>query len=277
MLWQKTFLFITLLSFSLTATAEINLVEALDDAGMQRTLTQKIAKDYLLECIYDNGRQYIREQEQSEALFETKLKKLKTFAEERGDATLEALLIQIESFWTGYRQIVDKKNDYNNAKTVIQASNNLLHICNQVVAHIEEIGISADALRYLELEDGEKLSYLNMAGRQRTRSQRIAMYLAADRLEMRDLDIKAELTKEILAFEDAMRNIYAASHNSAKIDELIGTAIDQWSRIKENILDSEESTIKKKDFESFDELMQKMDDITYRYEQALDHASVSQK
>lgn len=277
MLWQKTLALFILLSFSFTPQVEIPLAEALDDAGMQRTLTQTIAKNYLLEGIYPNSRQYARQREQSEALFETKLKKLRTFADESSDVTLRALLVQIQSLWAGYRQIINQKNAYENAKTVIQASNNLLHICDQVVAHIDEIGIDADVLRYLEMENDEKLSYINMAGQQRTCAQRIAMCLAARRLGIRDIDIGLRLETAINAFDEGLRSLYAATRNSAETDELIGQAIDQWRTIKESLLQSESAKLKKADFESFNELMKRMDNVVYRYEQALEDRSISQK
>lgn len=277
MLWKSIVLLLSFLSLSFTVQAENDLSKALDDAGMQRSLSLQIAKDYLLESLYGNARQYIREREEAEALFEAKLQNLKTFAQERNDAPLSALLVQVQGLWHSYRLIIDKDSDYDNAKTVVQASNNLLHLCDQVVEHIEQVGIDAGMLLYLETAEGKKVSYLNIAGKQRTGSQRIALYLAADRLGLRDIDAAEQLQTAINDFDSGMRDLYAASQNSARTDELIGQAIDTWKEIKEETLSSEKAKLPKSDFESFDVLMQKIDEISYLYEKALNTTSVSQR
>lgn len=135
--------------------------DAIDKAGMQRMLSQRILKTY---CELGLGEEQgtSREQlQQAVNLFDANLLQLESYP---ADAAVKEGLARVRAAWTPYRDLALKPPSKDGARLMLDISHQLLPLTHEVVVKMEQGAGSASG------------RLVNVAGRQRMLSQRLAMF-----------------------------------------------------------------------------------------------------
>lgn len=154
---------LVLLVFSSTCFA-ITMGEAIDVAGQQRMLSQRMAQYYLLQGIKPNSEKAVRGLSDSISIFENNLTELRKF---QPGTSVKADLKKVAVAWSKYKVAVSAKPSKENAKAMLDSSNEVLALAHEYVQKLQALSSESSA------------ELVSISGRQRMLSQRIAKnYLA---------------------------------------------------------------------------------------------------
>jgi hypothetical protein len=199
----------------LSAHAQVtDLNDAINKAGRQRMLSQRISKAYLAlahKVEADSARQVL---DRSLALFDRQLAELKHFAPA---PDIRETYVKLETLWSDFKDVVvGTAPAKEHAAKVIQLDAAILTLANQGTQQYERT--SAKSLGKL----------VNVAGRQRMLSQRMAKFYLAHALKVDPPGSLAEIAKartEFMAATELLRN---APESTPKIKEELALADGQW-------------------------------------------------
>lgn len=212
-IFLRSVLLLALLPLSLPGWAAISDAEATNLSGMQRMLSQRIAKSYLM--IGTDVRSDVANEQldQSMASFEQNHLALIEYAP-TGDIRRE--LDKAGSLWQSYRELALKRPEKTGAVQLLALSDELLAQCEKVVQMIER-------------HTGSNSAWLvNRSGRQRMLSQRIAkLYLARSwHLPIDNLD--QQFNQAVTEFGAALSELQSAKQNTSEISAALNKADAQW-------------------------------------------------
>jgi hypothetical protein len=200
---------------AVTANAQvIDLNDAINKAGRQRMLSQRMSKAYLAlvqQVEVDSARLVL---DRSISLFDRQLAELKAFAPA---PDIKETYGKLEASWSEYKGLlVGTAPSKEQAAKVVQLDSSLLALSHQGTQQYEHV--SAKAVGKL----------VNVAGRQRMLSQRMAKFCLAGVLHMDSHAGAIEIAKartEFLAAMDTLRN---APEATSKIKDELALADNQW-------------------------------------------------
>jgi len=203
---------------------EMTNASAINKAGRQRMLSQRMTKDYLLigaGVKYEDAK---KELDGAVALFEEQFLELEDYAPTK---EIEDGLSKVGDLWMKFRMKIVSEPDLNDAATIIKESTVLLKACHAVVGLIESFA------------NVKAAKLVNMAGRQRMLSQRTAMFYTAYYWKVPDPNIIKDFDKTLNEFEDAQKTLLAAPENTPDITALLNKTKSQWEFAKKGFdLDS---------------------------------------
>jgi hypothetical protein len=252
-LWVSTIALLLITAIIQPAKAQkLNTSQQINQAGLQRMLSQRMAKNYILLSQKIDADAAANELDESAALFEENLFNLTTsIKDEKSKEALQRLKRQ----WYGFRVFALANASKENTEDVVKKSTLLLKTANDLVLSIE----------YTSRANSDRL--VNLSGRQRMLSQRLAMLYYASNSGYQEKLFKQEMHKTARKFDQALTKLLKAKENTPEIDESLLDVANQWGFYKTRFDGSDEGRFSPKTIKVVSEsLLKAMNDITKLYE-----------
>ena len=198
------------------AAPGISMLEAINQAGRQRMLSQRMAKLYA---------QVIRETRQDEAhkllgdsmaLFEKQLDNLHGFVQQKNAIDIMTTYDQLSSRWLEYKRVVAADPTHEGLQQVAALNEQVL-----ATAH-------AGTVQLEKLHGGALGKLVNMSGRQRMLSQRISKFYFFHRDGIATAECLKGLNAARTEFLAAMNTLKQAPENTNDINAWIAMGEAQW-------------------------------------------------
>ena len=201
--------------FGLTAHSQVaDMNDAINKAGRQRMLSQRMSKAYLalVQQVEPGTAQQVLDR--SVALFDRQLVELKAFAP---SASIRDTYGKLDVSWNEFKgTLVGTTPSRELVPKVMQMDANLLMLANQGTQQYEQTS-------------GKSVGKLvNIAGRQRMLSQRMAKFYLANALQVDPKGSMAEIAKARSEFLAALETLRNAPEATSKIKEELALADAQW-------------------------------------------------
>jgi hypothetical protein len=196
------------------AKAELlTIASAINKAGRQRMLSQRIAKAYaqLVLGVYPDRAKLILHN--SVILFETQLAELTAFAP---TPEIRTLYVQLAALWMPYRNVAVAPVSMDGLKKIAALNEDVLK-----TAHVATVALT----KY----SGTAVGHLvNISGRERMLSQRCAKFYFFRSAGLQDASIEHGLNDARKEFEVALAELRAAPQNTPDIATQLLLANSQW-------------------------------------------------
>lgn len=236
----------------------VNINDAINKSGRQRMLSQRLAKSYL-----QIGQSIDLPRSQkiftlSMALFERQLADLESYAPTPEN---KATLADLKKTWGRYKEVlITNPPNQQDAKSVMTINEEVLALAHAATLQLEKLsGSTAGHL-------------VNIAGRQRMLSQRMAKFYQAINWGVASSNALVNLAKARDEFLTAMAELSASPKNTLLIKQEITLAQQQWFFFDQALKSSAISNDSKVRFAtnvatSSERILETMDKITGFYEQ----------
>jgi Type IV pili methyl-accepting chemotaxis transducer N-term len=198
-----------------TAQAQVNsLNDAINKAGRQRMLSQRMAKAWLALGQGIDTRRADKVLGDSMALFDRQLVELKSYAP---SPDIRATYQALEGAWSDYKAaLVGQAPDRSATGLVLSLDSKVLKLAHQGTAQLEQLS-------------GRPTGKLvNVAGRQRMLSQRTAKFYLSQRWGAQVADAAGEMEKARQEFRAALSLLSQAPQATTTIKEHLTLAEQQW-------------------------------------------------
>lgn len=240
----------------IAAQAALSDAEAVNKSGRERMLSQRIAKCYLMLAKEVSVEEAQQQLDESVALFEKQFQELQAYANEKN---AKQALAQLESAWLPYRVMVLSKPSLRNATPVVMQSDVVLQAAENLVQQIQKKSAVKTA------------GLVNMSGRQRMLSQRIAKLYLAMYMHLNIPNLENEFHKALNQYEMALNNLNNANENTPQIAEALHRVRAQWDFSKAGFNQYEDGRFVPIIITTTTESMLKqMDAVTLSYQQVMD-------
>jgi hypothetical protein len=204
-----------LVGWSLTSQAQVSsLSDAINKAGRQRMLSQRMAKSWLAVLMGVDTAQAQLVLDRSMSLFDRQLVELKSYA---STDALKQTYQQLDQVWGDFKTtLVGQAPNRNQASRLLELDSAVLKLANQGTGQFEALATKPVG------------RLVNIAGRQRMLSQRMAKFYYSASLSVDADQSRSELQKARTEFLAAMQTLKNAPEATARIKEDIVLAETQW-------------------------------------------------
>lgn len=183
-------------------------IEAVNKAGRQRMLSQRIALDALAISMNLDVNSRQEQLQKDVALFNRQLDELKIYT---NNHSAKGALHQVIAQWKNYKKHVTGDLTEQDINYLLEHNTPLLDACQEVVGKIMDESVIECRI----------LPLLQMAGNQRMLSQRIALYALAYRKGVQQELCKTVLSESVQEFKTALTKLERSSLNTPEIYALI--------------------------------------------------------
>ena len=249
-------LLLALLMTSISGHAAISDAEAINRAGMQRMLGQRIARSYLMIGTDTRVEQAASQLDSSIASVEENTQLLEGYAP--NDSIRKLLNSAIET-WHQYRQLALSKPDAKHSIEVLRLSERFLAQSEALVQAIER-------------HSGNQAARLvNRSGRQRMLSQRIAMLYLAMAWKLPDAQLHSQFDEAVAEFERGLDELRKAPQNTESVVRQLEQVTAQWRFARAGFDLAENSQyVPTVIVTTSDSLLRKMEQLTEDYKRLAD-------
>lgn len=225
------------------------VAEAINRAGQQRMLSQRLVKLYALVCAKTDADAAQALLRQSAARLEDNLKALeKTLS----SATFGDLLQAARSGWEPMKRLLDSPHEARHLAALDDLAEALLAQADALVVALETSGLATT------------VQVINVSGRQRMLAQRIAKQalLAGGKTS-------AAMAATAKAFEEGMAALTRAPLSTAEIRELLAAARQAWDALREGVPRAGSAAGQRQLAAASEELLDLFDKLTGAYQHSI--------
>lgn len=232
------------------AAKKYTTAELINIAGMQRMLSQKIAKAYFF---YGQGVRPDKTRKQlmdSINLFD---KNYNVLLSNINDANIADMLVFVEMNKDELMPLAKQPFNKDNGALMLDFSETLLEASNDIVVRIEAT------------TKAKKDKIVNISGRQRMLTQRIAKFYIAYQSGFKDVNTVNQLKQSMKEFEDAHVILAKNKQNTAQITTELNKVAKLWNIVSKFYNDVERGGLPVIVLSSTDKIMVSMNRVTKLY------------
>lgn len=256
--WWSFCLMLTL-GMSMPALAVLSDAQAVNKAGLQRMLSQRIARNFLMVGTNIDAKSAQQELDLNIATFEQNLMELQEYATKKD---VKVTLNKVDQSWQMYRVLAVSMPSKDSALEVLRSSDEVLQRSEELVAQIQK----ATATQPTKL--------VGTSGRQRMLSQRIAKMYLALYWAVPFQGLEGELNKAMQEYEKGLSSLEEAQLNTPQISSSLLKVRAQWDFAKAGFRQYKEGRfIPMVIARTSDTMLKQMNDITLQYVQVIQIAS----
>lgn len=207
-------LLLSILSLSFSAQADIQSNgEAINKAGLQRMLGQRIVKCYIMVGSDVKSLKAQKELDEAIALFEQQHLELLDFSP---NEKIEDALQKVSEIWMPFRLKAISSTTKTAAQELILASDKLFTASNKVVSLLEKHA------------DTRSARLVNISGKQRMLSQKLAKLYMAMAWRIQSENISGDFEKTLQAYESGLNKLKQSDQNTPSIIKKLDKVSAQW-------------------------------------------------
>jgi hypothetical protein len=247
---------------------DLTIVQAVNVAGRQRMLSQRMAKAKICKVSGVNAEQSTKELTSSIAIFEETQRNLLSFP---SNPKVKAKFEKVSSIWSDYKSALLNDSSKTATTYIVNTNTRMLVLCDEAVQEL--VAYSATLPKE---DDGQAISpelivtYTNVSGNMRMLSQRFTLYYAIHYADL-DKDADEQLIKIGGSIQDGISELMTSEINTTDIDEAISVGLKEWDVIREklgknNFADAKAKAMEPAQvFETMNRFLSKMDKVTAMY------------
>lgn len=211
----RTFLLLLLISLGGAAQAQVaNINDAINKAGSLRYTAHRLGKVYIQIGMGVDVDRSKRALDSAIAMYDRRVVELKNYSP---TPEIKESYVALEKAWSGYKDLlVGAKPSQENARKVVMVSDEVVAIANKATGQLAAFSGSTQGV------------LVNVSGRQRMLSQRLAKYSQAVAWGVAPANATAEISKDKAEFTQKLDELAAAPSNTPAIKDELALGKQQW-------------------------------------------------